>query len=85
MHRIGQASPGFDESLKCDSKLISVPNQFKNKLMQKAEGFEQQRLNNLSPRQPNANMSGHDISPRHSPTGRNMQGSASAGLYQTWK
>jgi hypothetical protein len=36
----------FDASLDSKSKLISVPNQFTNKLKEKAEGFEQQRLIN---------------------------------------
>ena len=34
----------FDQSLSSNSKLISVPNQFANKLKQKAEDFEQQRM-----------------------------------------
>lgn len=41
----------FDKSLSSNSKLISVPNQFANKLKEKAENFEYQRLmNNQSPK-----------------------------------
>jgi hypothetical protein len=36
----------FDKSLSSNSKLISVPNQFANKLKEKAENFEYQRLMN---------------------------------------
>ena len=36
----------FDQSLSSHSKLIKVPNQFANKLQEKAMNFEQQRLMN---------------------------------------
>lgn len=68
----------FDESLSSRSKLISVPNQFTNKLKQKAEDFEQQRIRDTSPHLARA----VETSLNHaSPYNQNN----ASGLYATWK
>lgn len=64
----------FDQSLSSKSKLINIPNpQFANKLVQKAEDFEQQRIRATSP----PPMEPRDQSPYN-------KAHTSTGLYQTW-
>lgn len=76
----------FDQSLASQSKLIRVPNQFTNKLQEKAKNFEQQRLLNQSPhggQQPQFfqhNGSSDYIMASKSPTNKHDQ----TGLYSTW-
>ena len=80
----GERVGAFDQSLSSKSKLIRVPNnQFTNKLKEKAENFELQRIKHASPNRVSSdyNASGFDH-PQTSP--RNQHGTTSAGLYQTW-
>ena len=80
----GERVGAFDQSLSSKSKLIRVPNnQFTNKLKEKAENFELQRIKHASPNRVSGdyNASGFDH-PQTSP--RNQHGATAAGLYQTW-
>jgi len=77
----------FDQSLSSKSKLIRVPNnQFTNKLKEKAENFELQRMKNASPNIVSADhKAGGFENIRNSLSPSNQHGATSAGLYQTWK
>ena len=83
----GEKVVAFDQSLSSKSKLIRVPNnQFTNKLKEKAENFELQRIKNASPNKISIDhKAGGFENIRNSLSPSNQNGAPVELNYQTWK